>query len=137
MIPILKITFAYSVLVLWTHINERIFSSVFFCVDSQLSLSRSIECSNDGWTTQSGAEWVSTALARSLYIEQLPSARTPPPFPLQTRLWVCHRLWATRCQFHQRSTYSFYAHRSQKRKKILTTWLSSYALGNYRRKSCT
>ncbi len=32
-------------------------------------------------------------------------------------------------QFHQCSTYSFYAHRSQKRKKILMTWLSSYAFG--------
>jgi len=30
--------------------------------------------------------------------------------------------WA---QFHQHSTYSFYTCRSQKRKKILTTWLSS------------
>ncbi len=35
----------------------------------------------------------------------------------------------TRAQFHQRSTYSFYACRSQKRKKILMTWLSSYAFG--------
>ncbi len=30
-------------------------------------------------------------------------------------------------RFHRCSTYSFYAHRSQKRKKILMTWLSSYA----------
>jgi len=43
---------------------------------------------------------------------------------------------ATRCQFHQRSTYSFYARSSQKHKKILSTWLSSYALGSYGRKSC-
>ncbi len=42
-----------------------------------------------------------------------------------------------RFQFPQRFTYSFYARRSQKRKKILTTWLSYYALGNYGRKSCT
>ncbi len=34
-----------------------------------------------------------------------------------------------RCQFHQCSTYSFYARRSQKRKKILMTWLSFYAFG--------
>jgi len=34
-------------------------------------------------------------------------------------------------------TYSFYACRSQKRKMILTTWLSSYAFGIYERKSCT
>ncbi len=40
-------------------------------------------------------------------------------------------------QFHQRSMYSFYARRSQKRKKILTTWLRSYALGSYVRKSFT
>jgi len=36
---------------------------------------------------------------------------------------------ATRAQFHQRSTYSFYACRSQKRKKILTTWLTLTLLG--------
>ncbi len=30
------------------------------------------------------------------------------------------RLEETRCQFHQRSSYNFYARRSQKRKKILT-----------------
>ncbi len=34
-----------------------------------------------------------------------------------------------RARFHQCSTYSFYARRSQKRKKILMTWLSSYAFG--------
>jgi len=34
--------------------------------------------------------------------------------------------WA---QFHQRSTYSFYTRRSQKRKKILTTWLTLSLLG--------
>ncbi len=40
------------------------------------------------------------------------------------------RDWNLRCrytsswaQFHQRSTYSFYARRSRKRKKILMTWL--------------
>ncbi len=33
-----------------------------------------------------------------------------------------------RCQFHQRSTYSFYACRSQKRKKILMTELYSITL---------
>ncbi len=43
---------------------------------------------------------------------------------------------AARAQFHQHSTYSFYACRPQKRKKILTTWLKSYAFGSYRRKSC-
>jgi len=40
-------------------------------------------------------------------------------------------------QFHQRSKSSFCASRSLKRKKILTTWLNSYAFGSYRRKSCT
>jgi len=35
----------------------------------------------------------------------------------------------TRDWFHQQSTYSFYARWSQKRKKILMIWLSSYALG--------
>jgi len=41
------------------------------------------------------------------------------------------------CQFHQRSTSSFCASRSQKRKKILTTWLNYYAFGSNGRKSCT
>jgi len=45
---------------------------------------------------------------------------------------VAKPVWA---QFHQRSTYSFYLCRSQKHKKILTTWLSSYALGSYGRKA--
>jgi len=34
--------------------------------------------------------------------------------------------WA---QFHQHSTYSFYGRRSQKHKKILTTWLTLTSLG--------
>jgi len=42
----------------------------------------------------------------------------------------------TRCQFHQRSTSRFCASRSQKRKKIRTTWLNSQAFGIYERKSC-
>jgi len=33
-----------------------------------------------------------------------------------------------RCQFHQHSTCSFYAHRSQKHQKRLTTWLYFFAL---------
>ncbi len=37
---------------------------------------------------------------------------------------------------NQRSTYSFCARRSQKRKKILRIWLNSYAFGSYDRKSC-
>jgi len=37
-----------------------------------------------------------------------------------------------RAKFHQRSTYSFYARRSQKRKKILTTWLTCTLLGTPR-----
>jgi hypothetical protein len=40
-------------------------------------------------------------------------------------------------RFHQHFTYSFYARRSRKHKKILTTSLSSYTLGSYRHKSCT
>jgi len=39
------------------------------------------------------------------------------------------------CQFHQHFTSSFCACRSQKCINILTTWLSSYALGSYGRKS--
>jgi len=46
-------------------------------------------------------------------------------------------LWKGKGRFHQHSTYSFYARRSQKRKKILTSWLSSYAFGIYEPKSCT
>ena len=42
-----------------------------------------------------------------------------------------------RCQFHQRSTCSFYAHGSQKRKMILTTKLKYYAFGICTGKSCT
>ncbi len=40
-------------------------------------------------------------------------------------------------EFHQRSMYSFYARRSQKRKKKLTFWLNSYTFGTYECKSCT
>ncbi len=43
----------------------------------------------------------------------------------------------TWCQFHQRSTYSFYARRFLKRKKILRIWLNSYAFRIYVSKSCT
>jgi len=43
----------------------------------------------------------------------------------------------SRAQFHQRSMYSFYACRSQKRKKILMTWLSLYAFGLRACQSCT
>jgi len=42
-----------------------------------------------------------------------------------------------RCQFHQCSMSSFCTSRSPKRKKILTTWLNSFAFGSYGRKSCT
>jgi len=53
-------------------------------------------------------------------------------------LWKCeneeNKTWA---QFHQLSMYTFYASRSQKCKKILTTWLSYYALGSYGHKRCT
>jgi len=42
-----------------------------------------------------------------------------------------------RCQFHQRSTYSFYVHRAQKRKKRQWSCKSFYTFGNYARKSCT
>jgi len=54
-------------------------------------------------------------------------------FPLQPQSLTVKRsqvfdIWA---QFHHLSTYSFYACRSQKRKKILTAWLSYYALGSY------
>ncbi len=57
-----------------------------------------------------------------------------------TSLEECH--WnltqlSTRCQFHQCSTSSFCASRFQKHKKILTTWLNSYAFGSYGRKNCT
>ncbi len=37
--------------------------------------------------------------------------------------------WMTRSQFQQRSTHSFYVRRSQKCKKILTTWLTLTLLG--------
>ncbi len=47
------------------------------------------------------------------------------------------RIFSTWAQFHQRATYSFCARRSQKHKKILTTWLNSYASGTYECKSCT
>jgi len=43
-------------------------------------------------------------------------------------------IWA---QFHQRSLYSFYAHRSQKRKKDSQVVNLFYAFGIYERKSCT
>jgi len=48
------------------------------------------------------------------------------------KLFLC---LSVRAQFHQRSTYSFYARRSQKRKKILTTWLTLTLLGTTRVKS--
>jgi len=43
-----------------------------------------------------------------------------------TSEWIQSEIWA---QFHQRSTYSFYTRRSQKRKKILTTLLTLTLLG--------
>jgi len=46
---------------------------------------------------------------------------------------VCQDIWA---QFHQHSTYSFYACRSQKRQTTLLTWLSFCAFGICVRKSC-
>jgi len=45
-----------------------------------------------------------------------------------TSMWIATLLY-TRAQFHQRSKYSFYARRSQKHKKILTTWLTLTLLG--------
>ncbi len=42
-----------------------------------------------------------------------------------------------RAQFHQRSMYSFYARRSQKRKKDSQVVNLFYAFGIYERKSCT
>jgi len=47
-------------------------------------------------------------------------------------------IFFNRAQFHQRTTYCFYARRSQKHKKILLTWVSIFcAFGIYVRKSCT
>ncbi len=43
----------------------------------------------------------------------------------------------TNCQFHQRSMYSFYAHRSWMRKKTVKLAVSFGAFGTYGRKSCT
>ncbi len=42
-----------------------------------------------------------------------------------------------RAQFHQRSTYSFYARRSQKRKKDSQVVNLFYTFGIYERNSCT
>jgi len=41
-----------------------------------------------------------------------------------------NKLSIIRCQFHQRYTIKFYAQRSQKDKKILTTWMNFYSLGS-------
>jgi len=62
------------------------------------------------------------------------------PLPRYFPPWFSQNPWYALCilaQFQQRSTYSFYACRSQKRKKIMTTWLSSYAFGICTHKSCT
>jgi len=65
---------------------------------------------------------------RSLSIEWVNvTAVWPGPTTFTSCLWQ-----SIRCQFQQRSMSSFYACRSQKCKKILTTWLSSYALVSYR-----
>ncbi len=46
-----------------------------------------------------------------------------------------NRKWhLSRCQFHQHSKSNFCYCRSQKRKKILMTWLNSHTFGSYGRK---
>ena len=48
--------------------------------------------------------------------------------------YFSHEVWA---QFHQRSTYSFYACRSQKRKKDSQVVNHFYDFGIYEHKICT
>ncbi len=46
------------------------------------------------------------------------------------------RTYESRAQFHQRSMFSFYAHRSQKRKISVKSSVSFYAVGIRTHKSC-
>jgi len=58
---------------------------------------------------------------------------TPKKFKV-TSDRVCNKFMA---RFHQRSTYNFYACRSQKRKKDSQVVNLFYAFGIYKSKSCT
>jgi hypothetical protein len=55
----------------------------------------------------------------------------------QNRLIDCQIGGEAWGRFHQRSTYSFFARRSRKRKNTVKSSVSFYAFRIYKRKSCT
>jgi len=71
-----------------------------------------------------------------LYIVHKRFIRTTPVF-LNPNHSATHFFTVTGAQFHQRSTFSFYMRRSQKRKTDSQVVNLFYAFGIYERKSCT